>query len=149
MFHWIDWLFLSLVLPQLNLYFTGRARCPCCLSYRKMNFVCVWACFVWCFIRSAVCFCYNCFALFSHTDICAQVTLRLSLGKLTCAHRLFPTEPAEHASKDKPSALISDYVTVKRTGRGRRRFVSTHSFFFSTAIGYSLCQVTVCLSDRV
>lgn len=65
-----------------------------------------------------------------HSQTRAQVTLRLSLGKLTYTHRLFPTEPAEHASRDKPSALISDYVTVKRTGRGRRRFLSTHSFLF-------------------
>lgn len=56
--------------------------------------------------------------------------LRLSLDKLKCAYRLFPSELAEHASRDKPSALISDYVTVKRTGRGRRRFLSTHAFFF-------------------
>lgn len=67
-----------------------------------------------------------------------------SLGDPTCTYRLFHTEEAENASRDKPSALISDYVTVMRTGRVCRRCLSTVPF---TLHSYSLSQDAVGLSD--
>lgn len=126
----IDRLFLNPMLSLADPVLTGQAKCiyHCCVSGMYVS-----ECVLFAVLCSAVCFCYSCFTLFStHRRMCtflAQVTLRLSLGKLTCTYRLFPTVRAEHASRDKPSTLITDYVTVKRTGRGCRWCLRTLSFF--------------------
>lgn len=63
----------------------------------------------------------------------------------------FCTKQAANALRDKPCALISDYVTVKRTGRGCRLGLSMPSFF-CTATSYwlffALRLVIGCLSVK-
>lgn len=65
-----------------------------------------------------------------HTQMimCTHCSLWSPYGQFTCTYRLFHRKEGENASRDKPRALISDYVTVKRTGRGCRRRLSTLSF---------------------
>lgn len=75
--------------------------------------------------------------------------LRFFLGNPACANRLFPTEGAENASRDKHSALISDYVTAKMTGRGWRWCLSF--FFFPHCYNTAHWLLPVwrrCLSNR-
>lgn len=106
----------------------------------------VWLCFVWCHICSWESFSSNLLSHHSQSQICAQDIFYRPLGILAWTYSLFHTEDTENASRDKPSGLISDYVTVKRTGRGCRRCLKTLSIIWNSYWLLSLSRH--CLSVR-
>ncbi len=115
-----------------------------CILQRRA--CCVWMCFIWCYICSSVCFCYPSFTPFSITDTSVLRTFfDILLGILTWTYRVFHTEDAENASRDRPSGLISDYVTVKRTGRGRRRCLNNSFHLFKQLLAtFFIKTLVVC-----
>lgn len=89
-------------------------------------------CVVWCLTYSAVNVWSHLFdIIFQTLTLRHMFTLRTffdSPRAIMYGHALcFTQSKQKNTSRDKPNALINDYVTVERTGRGCRRYLGTLS----------------------